>query len=310
MDTISIVLKKEQVPNVDLLVETPQYLTSVATEGISFGKPTINGKLNSFNVTITEDKIKIRDASLTKYLFGNSLTTMSRSGIKQAFEKMSDVLHLPIKQAEVLKFHYAKNIMLNNDVSLYLPYLGQIKHFNRLEQPFGINYKQLNKEFLIYDKIREAKHHREALHPMYKDRFMIRLESRYERQICKQFNRCSISANMLYDEVFYMQVNDNWHNDYLSIDKLKVNKIDMKQITTKRQMALLGVLSLVQSEGGKTQALQNLKERYLKKELTKKQHHDLKAMIEQSSQMKLQTIESDLIIELNQKVKEAVKYYI
>lgn len=310
MDTISIVLKKEHIPNVDLLSETPQFLTSISTEGISFGKPTVNGKLNSFNVTITEDKIKIRDASLTKFLFGNSLTTMSRSSIKQAFEKMSDVLHLPVKQAEVLKFHYAKNIMLNNDTSLYLPYLGQIKCYKRLEQPFGINYKQTNKEFLIYDKIREVKHHREALHPMYKDRFMIRLESRYERQLCKEFNRHSINVSLLYDELFYMQVNDIWYNNYLSIDKIKINKIDMKQITTKRQMALLGVLSLVQREGGKTQALQNLRERYLKKELTKKQHHDLKVMIEQSSQMKLQTVESDLIIELNQKVKEAVKFYV
>jgi len=208
------------------------------------------------------------------------------------------------------KQKYQSFIFLKNDTSLYLPYLGQIKCFKRLEQPFGINYKQTNKEFVIYDKIREVKHHREALHPMYKDRFMIRLESRYERQLCKEFKRHSIIASLLYDELFYMHVNDCWYNNYLSIDKIKINKIDMKQITTKRQMALLGVLSLVQREGGKTQALQNLRERYLKKELTKKQHHDLKVMIEQSSQMTLQTVESDLIIELNQKVKEAVKFYV
>ncbi|MBK9671492.1 MAG: hypothetical protein IPO70_04405 [Bacteroidetes bacterium] len=117
-------------------------------------------------------------------------------------------------------------------------------------------------------------------------------------------------GDLLYDENFYMLVNDDWYNDYLSIDKLKKSKIDMKKVTTKEQFKLLGVLSLVEKEGGKAQAIQNLKERYLKGELTKKQNFDLKALIEQSSNMKLQTVESDLIIELNQKVKESVKYYL
>ena len=138
---------------------------------------------------------------------------------------------------------------------------------------------------------------------------MIRLESRFENNLCRQFNRQGITAGLLYDEDFYIQVNDDWYKDYLNIDKLKKYKIDMQQVTTKEQLKLLGVLSLVQLEGGKTQALQNLKERYLKGELKKKQHYDLKALIEQSSTMKLQTIDSDLILELNQKAKEAMKYY-
>lgn len=309
MDTVSLILNREQVPNIDLLAEIPLYLTSITSDGESYGKPTINGKLNSFDVTINEDRVKIRNASLTKYFLGNSLSMMNRSTIKQAFQKMSDALHLPIEKAEVIKFHYAKNIMLNNDVSLYLGYLGNNGRYNRLEQPFGINYKQTNKEFAIYDKIRETKHHREPLHPIYKDRHMMRLESRFGNNLCKYFNRPEITASLLCDEDFYMQVNDNWYKDYLSIDKLKNYKIDMQQVTTKEQLKLLGVLSLVQLEGGKIQALQNLKERYLKGELKKKQHHDLKTLIEQSSTMKLQTVESDLILELNQKTKEAVKYY-
>ncbi len=310
MDTISLTLRKEQLPNIDLLAEIPLYLTSISSEGLSYGKSTVNGKLGSFDVTINEDRIKIRNASLTKYYLGNSLSMMGRGAIKQAIEKMSDVLHLPIEKAEVQKFDFAKNIMLNNDVSLYLKYLGNYSHFKRLEQPNGINYKQVSKEFVIYDKIRETKHHREPLPQMYKDRFMMRLESRYSNNLCKQFNLLSITASLLYDESFYMLVNDNWYKDYKNIDKIKNYKIDMEQVTTKEQLKLLGVLSLVQMEGGKSQALQNLKERYLQGKLTKKQHYDLKALIEQSSTMKLQTVESDLILELNQKVKEAVKYYV
>ena len=311
MDTINLILRKEQVPNIDLLAEIPLNLTNITSDGISYGKPTIYGKLSNFDVSINEDRIKIGNASLTKYYLGNSLAMMSRSSIQQAIEKISDDLHLPMKIANVTEFHFPKNLMLNNDVSLYLKYLGNYPRFNRLEQPNGINYTQAgkSKEVAIYDKIKEIKHHREALPPMYKDRNVIRLESRYRNDLCKQFNLPSITAGLLYDEDFYMQVNDNWYKDYRNIDKLKINKIDMQQVTTKRQMQLLGVLSLVQLEGGKTQALQNLKERQMKGELTKKQYFDLKELIEQSSTMKLQTVESDLILELNQKTKEALKYY-
>lgn len=310
MDTVSLILRKEEAPNIDLLAETPLYLSSITSDGISYGKKTINGKLGSFDVTINEDRIKIRNASLTKYYLGSSLSNMSRGTIKEAFQKMSDTLHLPIEKAEVQKFHYAKNILLNNDVGLYLPYLGNYARFNRLEQPFGINYKQTHKEFVIYDKIKETKHHREQLPLMYRDRYMIRLESRFESNLCKYFNKPTITASLLYEEDFYMQVNDDWYNDFLNIDKLKKTKINMEQVTTKEQFKLLGVVSLIEGEGGKIQALQNLKERYYKGELTKKQHYDLKALIEKSSTMKLQTVESDLILELNQKAKEAMQYYV
>lgn len=309
MDTIGLTLRSDVVPNIDLMAEIPLNLTSITYDGLSYGKPTVNGKFHNFDVSINEHRIKIGNASLTKYYLGNSLSMIDRSSIKQAIEKMSDGLHLPIEKADVNKFHFAKNIMLQNDVSLYLSYLGKSGRYNRLEQPFGINYKLTGKEVAIYDKIRETRYRREPLHPLYNERYMMRIESRFEQNLCKHFNRPYITAKTLYDENFYIMVNDEWYKDYLSIDKIKTTKIDMQQVRTKEQMKLLGVLSLVQLEGGKTQSIQNLKERYLKRELTKKQYYDLRGLIEQSSTLKLQTIESDLIVELNQKVKESVRYY-
>lgn len=310
MDTIKLKLKKEVVPNINLMSEIPQFLSSISFDGLAYNIPTIKGYLKNFKVKITPDSLIIGDASLTKFHLGNNISMMGRSETRKAIENVCDILHLPIEKSEVINFHFGKNIMLNYDANLYLPYFGNYNHFKRLEQPHGINYKQYNKEFIVYDKIRELKHFREVIPPMYQNRFVLRLESKYKRQICNQFNKPIITANLLYDEDFYTLVNDKWQQDYLGIDKIKNIKIDMQNIKTKREMSLLGVLSLVQLEGGKLTALQNLKERYSKNELTKKQHFDLKKLIEESTKMKLQTIESDLIIELNQKVKEAVKYYV
>jgi hypothetical protein len=309
LDTIGLTLRSDVVPNIDLMAEIPLHLTSITYDGLSYDKPTVNGKYYNFDVSINENRIKISNASLTKFILGNSLSMMDRSSTKQAIEKMSDDLHLPIEKADVNKFHYAKNIMLKNDVSLYLPYLGKSGRYKRLEQPNGIYYKITGKEVVIYDKIKETKQNREPMHPMYNDRFMMRIESRFNHNLCKHFNRASITASTLYDENFYMMVNDEWYKDYLSIDKIKTTKIDMQKVRTKEQYKLLGVLLLVNEQGGKVQAFQNIKEMYLKKELTKKQYYDLRGLIEQSSSSKLQTIDSDLMIELNQKVKESVRYY-
>jgi hypothetical protein len=163
--------------------------------------------------------------------------------------------------------------------------------------------------YSVYDKIAEIKSRGDYPPPLYNNRHVIRFEKRYLQNIAKYFNRESVTVQTLYDEPFYMNLIRDWYKDYLSIQKQKTFKIDMSMITTKEQMKMLGVLALVEKQGGKLEAFENIKERQTKKELTKKQAHDLKELIEQSFKMKLQTVESDLIIELNTKMKDAVRYF-
>ncbi len=83
----------------------------------------------------------------------------------------------------------------------------------------------------------------------------------------------------------------------------------MQKVKGKKELKEMGVLALIEMEGGKLQFLQNLLERYKKGDLTKKQYYDFKAMVEDCSTNKLLTIDDELMIELNEKVKEAVKFY-
>jgi hypothetical protein len=309
MDTISLSLKKEHVPNIDLMAETSQYLTSFNDGGLSYGEPIIYGKLDNLDISITQNRINIKNGSLSKYYLGDNIKEMSRSCTKLAIEKMSDTLHLPLHHADIKKFHFGVNVMLQNEPILYLPYLGNCGHFVRLAQPTSLNYKVANREFAIYDKIKEVKAHRQVVAPLYKDRHMMRLESRYNIGVNNYFNVAQVKANMLYDEAFYMTINKDLQSTYQQITKIKKNKIDMQTIKTKKQLQKLGVLSLIEIEGGILQALENIKERYKKGMLTKKQHYDLKAMYLDSSKMVLQTVDSDLILELDRKVTEKFKYY-
>lgn len=309
IDTINLTLFKESVPNIDLMAEISPYLTSITGEGLSYGVPTIYGKLNNLDVVIRDDKVNVKNGSLCKYYLGNNLSEMGIADTQKSIESLSDLLHLPIEKSIVSKLHFGMNLMLSNEPILYYKYLGNCVNFERLVQPHGINYKLADRELALYDKIKELKHHREPIHPLYKDRFVLRIEGRLNKNIAKHFNMSRIEAKFLYNEDFYLMLISNLQTNYEQINKLKIPKLDMNEITTRSKMQKLGVLALIEQEGGLLRALENLEERYKQKKLTKKQNHDLKNLYLECSKMKLQTMDSDLIIELDRKVNEKFKYW-
>lgn len=310
MDTIGFTLHREIVPNTDLKAEISPYLTAITGEGLTHGIHTIYGKLKNLDVSITDEKVNIKNGSLCKYYLGDNINELGRSGIQKAIEDLSDTLHLPIQKAIVNKFHFGINIMLSFEPEVYFPYLGDYGRFKRLSQPHGINYKVSGREYVFYDKIRELKSHREAIPPLFSNRHILRIESRYNRNVNCYFNQTKIEANLLYEDGFYIEINKDLARAYKQINKIKTIKIDMTNVTTKKELQKLGVLSLIKLEGGVTQALENIKERYKRGELTKKQHHDLKVLYEQCSKMSLQTRDSELIAELDRKIDEKMKFFI
>lgn len=312
MDTLGVRWKKENLPNTNFLKEIPIYLTDVFNNGdpvSSYGVPMVNGKLKGFKVSITDEWVVLKDSSLQKFAHIDNISPFSKSMIKSALELLSDTIHLPLSQADVFKFHYAIPITLKYDPSLYLNYFGNLGHFKRNTQSSGINYQIANREFCIYDKIKELKSHREYIPPIYQNSNLMRFEYRYNRNLCKHFNLPRITALTLTDRNFYINLNNELYQTYKNIEKLKKIKIDMETITTKKQYEKLGVLSLIEAQGGVLNAIAEINERHKKGKLSKKQAFDLRSLVRECSQMKLQTIESDLILELNQKMKESIRFY-
>lgn len=309
VDTISIRLGIEQAGNIELLACIPACLQDVSEHIFEGGKIAITGRLKNLKVSVTDNAVTVKDGSLTKWYLGDNLKMLSRGDIEKAFTKMSDTLHLPMNKADVKRLDFGKNIMLAHSVNAYLPYLGSNGRYTRLEQKTALNYKITGRELCVYDKIAEMKSRGDVPSRLYAGRHVFRYEKRYLQGIAKYFNREIVTVETLYDETFYMGLVNDWYKDYQSIQKQKTFKIDLSMITTKEQMKMLGVLALVEQQGGKLAAFENIRERQTKRELTKKQAHDLKELIDQSLKMKLQTKESDLIIELDNKMKDAVKYF-
>lgn len=309
VDTISIKLGIEQAGNIDLLACIPACLQDVSEHIFEGGKVAKTGRLKNLKVSVTDNAVSVKDGSLTKWYLGNNLGILRRGDIERAFKKLSDTLHLPMHKADVKRLDFGKNISVAHPVSLYLHYLGSNGKYTRLEQKTALNYKITGRELCVYDKLAEMKHRGDVPLPLYDGKNVFRYEKRYLQGIAKYFNRESVTVQTLYDEHFYMGLVNDWYKDYLNIQKQKTIKIDMSMITTKEQYKMIGVLSFVEQQGGKLVAFENIKERQTKKELTKKQAHDLKELINQSMNLKLQTKESDLIIELDRKMKDAVTYF-
>lgn len=307
MDTIVLKLNSEQAWNVDFLAEIPARLSNISQHDYGNGL-VIAGKLGNMRVVVRETGIKIEN-SLAKYLLGNNIERMRLSDNKRAIEKLSDELNLPLHNGLITRFDYALNIEVREEVESYLPYLGDLGRYQRYESKRGLNYKTAPREIAIYDKIAEMKKRREPIAPYYIGKNMMRIEKRYLLNASKYFNRSEIKASDLYDEAFCLQVMDDWLNDYLRIKKLKNTLIDMRKTTTIKELYSIGVLALVQLQGGELAALSHVQERQRRGELTRKQAYDFKNAIRASSKLELVSKDNELIKELDEKVKEAVNYY-
>lgn len=312
MDTIGLKFKIEDYPDKSFIEEITPKLNIIFNEGVplmNFGIPTIKGKLRNFDISITNEQITLKNASLQKFADNSNLSPFGLKGIRNAFEEMSDLLELDTTKAVVYKMHFGKPILLKYPIKNYLQYLGNMSQFERLEFPNAIHYKTDNRSYQAYDKIKEMKFHRDHIPDFYIDKHVMRLEMQYNKNIADYFKMPSIRVADILDQSFYVNLCNEWYNAYNKIDKIKTFKIDMSNIKSVKDLHNLGVLKIIEDFGGKLNFLNEIKEMQSTKQITKKQALDLREKIKTCTTQNLNTIESELVIELNTAIKEANSFY-
>jgi len=306
-DNIDISMFKNQCPGIDLLKDIPQFLTNVSNHGVNQFGEYITGYLDNLKVNISENRIKIADSSLCKYYLGDNFKTLSRGDTKQAIDKISDNLHLPLYHATLTRIDFATNLLMKYDEKLYYPYLGQAQYYNRLEQNNGLYYNNLLRQLVFYGKEYEQKIKRQPIPELYKNRNVLRFELRFRKRLRQQFNRHELTAKLLYDEVFYRDLVTRWKNEYLAIKKIKSKIISMQPTgSTKELIENMALFQLL--EIGQPQVLSIIKEWQSQRLITKKQANDHRHKIKELSQISNFDKENDLVLELNQKIKDAARY--
>jgi hypothetical protein len=310
-DTINMKLKQEEVKGIDLLQEIPCRLSNTSEHYFNEGKSkAISGYLGNLKVSVTEYGIKINDNSLCKWYLGDNFQTLGRGDTKRAVEKLSDLLCLPIEKADILRIDLAQNIIMNHDLSIYYNHLGTMQYYSRLEQSTGLYYQNKKRQLVFYNKVADYKSKGLQIPDMYKNRQVLRYELRYKKAILKQFNLPELKAKTLYNEAFYMQIIDKWYHEYSNINKIRdAIKFDYSMIKTKRQYQLQSILYYVNMTGGELEAIKEVNEASKLGKLSKKQAYDLREQIKQACKSELFTCKSEVISELDKKIKESVRFY-
>ncbi len=225
--------------------------------------------------------ITIKDLDFARWLFGdNILRPLTMKDIKDIIDRLSDILHLPLNQAEVTGMNFWCDFVLQNPVRNYFRYLGTLKDANRIVMPKGLYYKiGKGEELAFYDPMSAMK--RKERPEAYKGKNVLRYEIRYDHEFFRSPGTLKITAHRLYDGDVFMFLVPAWHNYYKAIQKNNNEVLNFDKIKTKRNLYRVGEVSWLNTPCGKEKVMEHLRKNLKQGILTSKQFYDLKKEIDE-----------------------------
>ncbi|TXG79691.1 MAG: hypothetical protein E6R13_09560 [Spirochaetes bacterium] len=306
-DTLHFYLTREKAGNINLplISQTLSGFTEINKETETI----YTGYLNqNFKVTISDHAIKFK-GSLPKYFLNDNFNTLTRSDTQRALEQMSDELHLSVHLADLTRIDFARNFIMQFEPEIYYNYLGDCQHYQRLTQPHSLYYSNNLKQKLFYNKKLEGEAKKLVIPESWSNQNALRYEMRYTGRLPKQFNKAEVTTAMLSDEKFYMELFDRWHQEYQSINKLKNINFNLSNMSSPKDFMKQLQLKAIQ-DIGQENIMQVIEEMRAKNIFTNPEYYSrLKKDIRQLCKEPDLTEQSDLISELDQKIKNAKKYY-
>jgi hypothetical protein len=313
-DNIDFRLRNTDVSGIDFLSETPCYF-DVTGEHCFNGETVISGTFDDFRITVNKNGVNIKNSSLCKWYLGDNFQTLGRSDVQRAIEKLSDMLHLPVDEATITRLDIAQNFIVKQKVDVYYNHLGELKggmrspmtSMGRIE---SLYYYQSRGLLIFYDKVKEQQAKKQEIKELYQNSNVLRYEQRYFKRLHQSFNVERVTGAMLYNEKFYIDVIDRWRDNYRAIKKINDININFEAMRTKKDLYTMGVLSLIESQGGELSVITQIAEAQKMGILSKKQAFDLKQAITDACKVKEGlAVKNEAILEMDKKVTEAAKFY-
>jgi hypothetical protein len=321
-DNVDFRLRNTDVSDTDFLSETPRYLDAVTGEHDFNGDRVVSGILgntlndNYYKITISRQGVNIKNGSLCKYYLGDNFKTLVRADTQRAIEKLADTLHLPIEKATVTRLDIAQNFIVRNPVQVYYNHPGELKYSTRSPITNGAGdiegmyyFKRLGL-LLFYNKVKEQRDKGQPIPELYQNRNVLRYEQRYKNNLSKSFNVERVTAAMLFDEAFYINVINLWKENYFNIKKINDISLNFEAMKGKTDLYNMGVLALVQMQGGELNFISQINEAQKSGQLSRKQAFDMRQAVTAACKTKDGiTAKNEAITELDKKIVEAVKFY-
>lgn len=296
---------------VDYREQTAKYLDANSVSWHRYGGVEIvSGGVGRLKVLASRNKVKINGGSLCKWQLGDNYQEMGRKDTQRAIERLSDILHLPLADAVVTRMDVGLSIEIKHPPKVYMNHLGEYGKSIRLEQPNSVYYRMSKEELCFYDKRKETLEKGEDVPDLFVNSNVLRYEQRYKKSVGKAFGRDVVTASLLYDEEFYISVLDRWANTYDAIEKINDITINLDLMKGVKGLNRMGILSLVEKFGGELALLKQIDEQQLCGKITPKQAFDLRKAIKNACNTQDDMVtKSEVITELDAKIKDAIRYY-
>jgi hypothetical protein len=306
-DTINLWLPIDKVGSFDIS-KTMQHLSNITKHKKDDGQIYASGYLNNFKVNISGQGVSLK-GSLAKYFLPDNFNTLTRSDSTRAFEMMADELCLPIQKAKVSRIDFAQNFLMKYEPQAYYNFLGECQYYNRQPQSKSLYYTNGLRQKLFYNKIAEGKAKGLSLPDVWNGQNILRYEMRFTSRLPKQFNQAEITASSLSDEKFYMTVFDKWLAEYEAINKLHSINFNLSDMNSPKdfwkQINLMAVNMI-----GQDKIMQEIENLRHQKAFNKPEYYSrLKKEIKELCKTPEMTESSDLVAELDKKIKASQRYY-
>ena len=309
-DTLSLWLPNNEIKESGYLQRVPTLLSNAKEiYKQDTGEVYFHGSILGMNISVSGAGISLKGSICKSYLNDN-FKTLTRQDTQRAIEQIEDFTNLPIQQADIKRVDFAQSFTVSQSPQSFFSFLGECYHYTRLTQPKSLYYQNGMRTKLFYNKIAEGKAKGQIIPPIWANKHILRYELRYTSRLPYQFNKAQIQAKDLYNEVFYMDMVERWINEYESINKNNsiLDKMNTKQIETPKdfmyQMALLQIKDV-----GIQKTLESIEQLKAQNQFKHKEYYSrLKADIKKLCKTDMLTEGSNLVAELDKKVKQVKEY--
>ena len=299
-------------PDISGYLDEAQEQTNIRT-----GEVNVFGSLEGLKVCMYVGGYSII-GSLAKYMYQSNIYPLDRNTTAQAIEKLSDSLHLDLKEADVTGVEFGTQFLMKKPPQVYINKLGDMPRRKRLlcaESTLyytgtGSQQRQRQKQVLcFYDKKADAAAKGLIMPQGFERSNLLRYELRLNGRIPHQTGRHTVTASTLSDREFYRQLVTMWEDNYFSISKLNGVKQNVMNEIKSVKDAKAVLFARLLSQSGKdviTDYLEELKQNNVFKD-SKYYTRTKNALLEIGNNPKMAVSDED-IKELDNEVKNVGAY--
>ncbi|HEY9000793.1 MAG TPA: phage/plasmid replication protein [Mucilaginibacter sp.] len=298
--------------NNNYLNKLQSFLETMQSKHTNFntGKTTFKGGIRNMLLTVSEHRIKIC-GSLSKFYFGNNIQSLTHETFNLAVTELCEITGLPFCEAKINRLDLAQNISVEHSPSSYFDYYGERKYMHRLEQGYGLYYRNTTSERVFYDKTKDVIDNLETLPVNLISNNLLRFEVRDygHKNICKRYQMAEVTLGKLCEPAAYRSLVSTWAAEYDKIDKYDaVPVFDDDVYRNPKQFCDQITYKGVQALGGQAAVMSLVKQARLRKVFhTTQQYLSIRRKVRSLGRIKSRQLVNPFIDEINTKVLDLVR---